>query len=585
MLRMRSKMATKRKSAGCREPEKKIRATSLLEFVFVRQNNNPAPMPIRYSSSLESKLVEEFCRGIVNDVVDQSLDLVTRSGSCRRPVGRPRKQPLFSSLPLAGPPSQLGGCATVASRSDDGSAGSPDENGASRKNYRTWIKDQKQIAIDTAEKFGKGGRSAAVRYLQLNFPSVFHHLTEVHIRYWTRTQTNDEEKERRETPAVITGQLLAKVISAIKSQCQTGIAVNSTLLRPLILAIVEKEDRSLLQENGGPFSCSVSWINNLCRSLNLSMRRGTTAAQKLPDDWERQGEALAMRLAYLVMRYNIPPALVINLDQSSIQLLPMYGETRRETGSKDVPILGLDDKRQITVVFQAAANGKFLLPQMVFQGKTSRCLPALTIRSPLEEKGWHFTHSHNHWSNQLTMKDLISQIISPYIKSVILDQGLWQSQKAVVILDCWKVHRSTEFLGYLKQDHPNLIPLFIPAGCTSKLQVIDLVVNGHLRSIMKQCACRFLSAQASTQMNSEVEAENVKFDLKLSTLKPKLVEWLKIAVGSIEIKLGWSKAMLLQAWDRDFQSKALQYHEDSNLFANVGEDIEDDPDIRDIGSE
>ena len=39
MLRMRSKMAMKRKSAGCREPEKKIRATSLLEFGFVRQKN------------------------------------------------------------------------------------------------------------------------------------------------------------------------------------------------------------------------------------------------------------------------------------------------------------------------------------------------------------------------------------------------------------------------------------------------------------------------------------------------------------------------------------------------------------------
>lgn len=51
MLRMRLKMATKRKSTGCCKPEKKKRAMSLLEFGYVWQNTNPAAMPIRYTSS------------------------------------------------------------------------------------------------------------------------------------------------------------------------------------------------------------------------------------------------------------------------------------------------------------------------------------------------------------------------------------------------------------------------------------------------------------------------------------------------------------------------------------------------------
>ena len=55
--------------------------------------------------------------------------------------------------------------------------------------------------------------------------------------------------------------------------------------------------------------------------MNLTMRRGTTAAQKLPVDWESKEEKLAMCLAHLVVHYNIPPALVINLDQSAMQLL------------------------------------------------------------------------------------------------------------------------------------------------------------------------------------------------------------------------------------------------------------------------
>ena len=66
-------------------------------------------------------------------------------------------------------------------------------------------------------------------------------------------------------PAAITGALLVEFITSIKSQCQTGIAVNSTILSPLVLSIIERRDRSILQDYGGHFTCSVPWLNRLCR--------------------------------------------------------------------------------------------------------------------------------------------------------------------------------------------------------------------------------------------------------------------------------------------------------------------------------
>ena len=54
-----------------------------------------------------------------------------------------------------------------------------------------------------------------------------------------------------------------------------------------------------------------------------------------------------------------------------------------ETGSKSVPIIGLDDKSEITALFADAAGGTFLPPQLIYGGKTDRSHPQ-GIQSPHE---------------------------------------------------------------------------------------------------------------------------------------------------------------------------------------------------------
>lgn len=38
-------------------------------------------------------------------------------------------------------------------------------------------------------------------------------------------------------------------------------------------------------------------------------------------------------------------------------------------------VTGKDDRRQITVVFAGSLSGEFLPPQVIYEGKTKRCLP------------------------------------------------------------------------------------------------------------------------------------------------------------------------------------------------------------------
>ena len=54
-------------------------------------------------------------------------------------------------------------------------------------------------------------------------------------------------------------------------------------------------------------------------------------------------------------------------------------------GSKKVPIAGIDDKQQITLVLAAAMTNKLLPLQLVFQRKTKACLPTVDYDSLLTE--------------------------------------------------------------------------------------------------------------------------------------------------------------------------------------------------------
>ena len=99
----------------------------------------------------------------------------------------------------------------------------------------------------------------------------------------------------------------------------------------------------------------------------------------------------------LIAMEEIPDSLVINWDQTGIQYVPVSAWTMEKQGMKRVEIKGLNDKRLITAVFAVTKDGYFLPPQIIYKGKTSRCLPLTKFPS-----GWDITYTKNHWANEET---------------------------------------------------------------------------------------------------------------------------------------------------------------------------------------
>ena len=201
--------------------------------------------------------------------------------------------------------------------------------------------------------------------------------------------------------------------------------------------------------------------------MNWRFRKGTRAARKLLKDWEHQGLQRTQRITYLVKAHSIAPELVINTDQTRIHLVPAGGaRTWAEKGSKHVQILGMEDKRQITISVSSSTAWNLLPFQLVFTWTTNKYLPPRNEgRQMCEDIGWHLTYSINHWSNLTTCKQFVEQFLQPYRRKQMQEMGLDEETKLIWLLECWSVHISKDFISWLKISHPNILLIFVLTNC------------------------------------------------------------------------------------------------------------------------
>lgn len=141
--------------------------------------------------------------------------------------------------------------------------------------------------------------------------------------------------------------------------------------------------------------------------MNWSHRAGTQSAQQLPGDWVKRCVDMAMRMAWIIDYFRIPQSLVLNADQTGIVYISTGSKTWAERGSKQVPIVGKDEKRQFTLMPTITAGGKALPNQAIFSGRSARSLPSPASRKASEEKGFLYTSGgKKHWSNLSCMKEV-----------------------------------------------------------------------------------------------------------------------------------------------------------------------------------
>ena len=128
-------------------------------------------------------------------------------------------------------------------------------------------------------------------------------------------------------------------------------------------------------------------------------RKVCSKSKVTPENFESLKEQFLLDIKQLVHLEDIPPELIINWDQTAIHYVPISSWSMEVERSKCVEVVGTDNKWQITACFAGSMAGDFLPLQLVYEGKTTHCLPHVEF-----PRDWHITYSRTHWSNETTMR-------------------------------------------------------------------------------------------------------------------------------------------------------------------------------------
>jgi hypothetical protein len=448
----------------------------------------------------------------------------------KRPVGRPKRPRDATELLSAAASS-----ATSAAPSITSVATPLDEPASKRGKYTNWFASPFLPDILTAYSRCHSARTTVSMLRRAHPDGRFARLSHATLQRWFDEQHRllpQYQQQLEQHSAAARGRgadglftqapAAEKEIKRVLLQMRgAGAPLNSRIIRWVMLAVLQQDrhDAMLLRH----YKLSQQFISKWAREqLDWRWRARTTAASKLPVDWEAQGVLMAKRIAANMEMHTVHPSLVVNVDQTGVRLVPSAAWTYEKCNSSSVAVVGAEDKRQITACIASSLSGELLPLQLIFEGKTERSLPQKTAASIASL--CHLTFSDNHWSSQKTMQQYVSEIVMPYAETCIRKHRLHADAHIILVLDVWSVHKSEEFRLFLRTQHPRIHLVFVPANCTSKLQVADV----SLQRPFKHAITRRFNEWAVRQIQEQIDANNViglAALLKMSTIKPLALQW------------------------------------------------------------
>ncbi len=326
--------------------------------------------------------------------------------------------------------------------------------------------------------------------------------------------------KKRGRPLLLGDKIDKAVQNYIIKLREKGAPITSAVVVASAKGLPTCMDRTRLHEFGGPATISPAWAQSILRRMQFTKRKGTSKVKDTVANFlEIKGNFL-QEIIDVVEMEEIPAELILNWDQTGLNLIPSATWTMEKRGTKRVAIKGMNDKRQITAVFCVNLNGEFLPIQLVYGGKTNRCHPPYPFPTD-----WQITHSKNHWSNEITMLSYVKEVIVPFVERVRSDLGCNEDQPALAMFDHFN-GQLTEKITHILEDH-NIHSVLVPANCTDRLQSLDLTVNRSAKAFLKKQFENWYAEELKEKIDAVDDFDEIE-PVDLSTARMKCVgaRWL-----------------------------------------------------------
>lgn len=236
-----------------------------------------------------------------------------------------------------------------------------------------------------------------------------------HYKEELKQSSKQKRKLKKLLPSMPRGRLLMlgslnemvqKYLRAYRSR---GGPVNSIIVVSVAKVLIARNPQLNLEQIDLDSS---SWAKSLFKRMGFARRMKTTGKVEIPEGARKEAELSYLHnIVALAEEHEIPPELVMNLDQTPLKYVPVLHHTMAKKGAKSVSIAGSADKRCITGTYIITLSGNFLPIQLIYGGKTAQSLPQYKFPD-----SFSLSVNPKHFSNTKESIKVIEEIVLPYVE-------------------------------------------------------------------------------------------------------------------------------------------------------------------------
>ena len=320
--------------------------------------------------------------------------------------------------------------------------------------------------------------------------------------------------KKKGRPPQLPEELMRDFEKWIQVHQEKGNGINVHTINAVIMGLIEG---NVAYKSYLDFVPTRGWRRALYVRLNLSRRRATTGRPPISKAaFKEISIKFHHSITSLVRMHSIPDQLIVTLDQTPSKYVEVSKTTMAPRNAKHVAVTNTNDKRAITITLSITLSGEILPYQLIYGGKTKRCLPA----QDLFPKGFLLSYNPNHWSNEKETQKLLTEVLIPYFTEKKKALGLPQTHKSMIIWDDFRGHKTEATLELCEEN--NIVIAQIPPNFTHLLSPLDLTVNKKLKHLEQEDFSKYYSTAIanSVRNNPGIDVSELNIDKRLSTLKP-----------------------------------------------------------------